>query len=167
MATSYAAQATVTARIKARYTRTDELATANQNWDLNKELLFPAGDLISKVYSVTIPVGVDFPVEVPISPGDFTDAFGQTIEIATVRAIMIHNGSSTNRLRVGNISDVGDSEGAFWRNDDLGGGVVVAPGGQFILTAPLSAHSYGMNGDLQLQGIGGDVLNADIFIIGS
>ena len=162
MATTYAAQATFNTRIQAKLTRTDELGTAYDRTNFDKELSLLPEDvefICHKTYNV---VSED-PTNIPLD--SFTDSFGNLRSLESVRALLFYNRSTTAWVKVGGISTgPSDPEGPFWSDGDVPAGVNIAPGGTFLLTSGFDG--YPVDGDVQVQAFGDAAATVDVLAVG-
>jgi len=100
--------------------------------------------------------------------GGLTDAFGDTVTFANVKALYLYNKSSDANLVIG-----GAASNAFSALfGDAADKMVLAPGGRLLVWATASASGYAVTADTadQLQlahdGSGESTLEYDIVIIG-
>lgn len=124
MATTYAAQATVTARIQAKHTRSDELGVAAEPVDLGHTLQLGGDSSIDLIYKATLIAD-----ETPIVIGGadrFVDAFGVSRGFQSVKFIQIVNRSTDGSIEITGVSDF----------HGLADGIVIGAGGCYLVTHP-------------------------------
>jgi hypothetical protein len=146
MATTFSATATVTARIQATHTRTDEIAPTRDVVDLNIPIPFDDVDLIMPLRLNETQL---------VSLVSFVDAFGRDVGFSEIRAIFIHN-KATGPLDAITIGEVNDFSG-------VQAGTVIPPGGVFLVTS--DGWLVDAEGSLLIEG-DGEVLY-DIVVVGT
>jgi hypothetical protein len=159
MPTTYAANATLNARVQVQHTRADAIATAIDAVDSHYIGTLGSGQ-INTVHRDTLDIEPSNEPTVYLdgaSGAAFTDAFGQDRDFALVVSVTIRNLSTT----AGDVLTIGSSTFAA-----LPTGMEIPPGGVLFFVSPVDGWEISDGDHFTLANDTENTISADIVITG-
>ena len=149
------------------YGKADDLSTPTESLNLSESTTYSFGlgdNKAEVIYRARLTVTGTTTLDLY---GTLTDIFGDTVNIEILRAIYVHNRSTTSgdNIRVGPAG----SNAMITPFVDANGRVSVGPGGTFVLDCPKDGYAAAVNADtLQIvySGVSGSI-DVDVALLGN